>query len=108
MRMRWHQSKWQQRITACLIVATLAGLTCGMAEACPSCKAALAGDKGQGDLVRGFFWSILFMLCTPFAVFTGMSGYFYVLVQRARKQKTPTTSQTAGNIAETSRTETRG
>jgi hypothetical protein len=73
----------------CLIVATLALAVVGMAEACPSCKAALAADSGRGDLVSGFFWSILFMLSMPFMVLGGMSGYFYYLVRRARPANEP-------------------
>lgn len=72
------------RITRCLTLAALALVAVGAAEACPSCKAALAGDTHQGDLVGGFFWSILFMLSMPFMVFGGMSGYFYYLVRQAR------------------------
>ena len=54
------------------------------AWACPSCKEALAaGDPERAHLVRGFFWSILFMLCTPFAILTGFGTYAYVLVRRA-------------------------
>jgi len=54
------------------------------AAACPSCKAALANQEGQGDLVAGFFWSILFMMSMPFALTASFGGYMYVLVRRAR------------------------
>ena len=54
------------------------------AAACPSCKAALANQQGQGDLVTGFFWSILFMMSMPFALTASFGGYMYVLVRRAR------------------------
>jgi hypothetical protein len=53
------------------------------AWACPFCKEAL-GSGGQGDLVSGFFYSILFMLSMPLLIVTGMGTYFYVLVRRAR------------------------
>lgn len=72
------------RILCGAVVAALVLSAAGSAEACPSCKAALAADSGQGDLVSGFFWSILFMLSMPFIVLGGMSGYFYYLVRRAR------------------------
>jgi heme/copper-type cytochrome/quinol oxidase subunit 2 len=52
------------------------------AWACPFCKEAL-GSSG-GDLVSGFFYSILFMLSMPFLIVTGMGTYMYVLVRRAR------------------------
>jgi len=74
-----------------LVVASLA-LVCVLAladtaAACPSCKAALANQEGRGDLVSGFFYSILFMLSMPFAIFGSFSGYFYYLVRRARQQQ---------------------
>lgn len=52
------------------------------ASACPFCKEALSSSGG--DLVSGFFYSILFMLSMPLMIFTGMGTYFYVLVRRAR------------------------
>jgi hypothetical protein len=74
-------------VAACLVV-TLVLLIAGTASACPSCKAALANQEGRGgDLVSGFFYSILFMLSMPFAIFGSMSGYFYMLVRRARRQQ---------------------
>lgn len=54
------------------------------ASACPMCKAALASGSGGGDLVSGFFYSILFMLSMPFLIFTGMATYMYSLVRKAR------------------------
>jgi hypothetical protein len=55
------------------------------AEACPMCKAALANKDGGGDLVSGFFYSILFMLSMPFAILGVFSGLMYREVRRARK-----------------------
>ena len=52
------------------------------AAACPFCKEALGA--GGGDLVNGFFYSILFMLSMPFLILGGISGYLYLLVRRAR------------------------
>jgi hypothetical protein len=57
------------------------------ATACPMCKEAL--NAGGGDLVNGFFYSILFMLSMPFLIVSGMSGYLYLLVRRARAAQTP-------------------
>ena len=55
-----------------------------MASACPSCKEALASSSGRGDLVSGFFWSILFMLSMPFVLLGSLGFYFYCLVRKAR------------------------
>ncbi len=66
-----------------IAVAALAlGLMAQSASACPMCKEALSA--GGGDLVSGFFYSILFMLSMPFMIVTGMGTYMYVLVRRAR------------------------
>lgn len=67
-----------------LVFAALALASVAAVEACPSCKAALSSGNPEGDLVGGFFWSILFMLSMPFMVFGGISGYFYYLVRKAR------------------------
>jgi hypothetical protein len=55
------------------------------AWACPGCKEALASGDGQGgDLVSGFFWSILFMLSMPFLIFGTFCTSMYIAVRRAR------------------------
>jgi heme/copper-type cytochrome/quinol oxidase subunit 2 len=59
-----------------------------IASACPTCKDSLASsDPGRENIVRGYFYSILFMLAMPFTIFTAMSAYFYYEVRKARKQK---------------------
>jgi hypothetical protein len=54
-----------------------------MASACPSCQAALAGDVSQGDLARGIYYSVLFMMSMPFAIV----GTFATLAYRAVKRE---------------------
>ena len=71
-------------LVAALVIVVL---NSGLAAACPSGKAALANQDGKGDLVSGFMYSILFMLSMPFAIFGSFSGYFYMLVRRARRQQ---------------------
>ena|SRR3990172_6214638 len=74
-----------QRSATLVCVVVLTAICCGSAAACPSCKVALANQGGgSGDLVQGFFWSILFMLSMPFAIVAGMGSYFYWLVRKAR------------------------
>ncbi len=61
------------------------------AWACPGCKEALAsGDGTGGDLVSGFFWSILFMLSMPFLIFGTFCGSMYFAVRRARAKQATT------------------
>ena len=60
---------------------------CGSAvEACPTCKEGMAGDEAtQASLIRGYFYSIIFMMSMPFLILTGLSTYFYLEVRRARR-----------------------
>lgn len=81
-----------------LALFVIVAITAGNALACPMCKAALGShDRSHGDLVSGFFWSILFMLSMPFLIFGSLSTYMYLLVRRARREANErrTTSATA-------------
>ena len=54
-------------------------------SACPTCKNSVAG---QEHLIRGYFWSIVFMMSMPFILLTSFSAYFYYLVRKARVAET--------------------
>jgi hypothetical protein len=59
-----------------------------VASACPNCKDALAAnDPTHSGVVKGYFYSILFMMGTPFAIIGGFSLYMYRQVQRAREER---------------------
>lgn len=69
-------------LVVCVLVLALPAAV----QACPSCKAALASQEGgQGNLVQGFFWSILFLLSMPAMIVGGLSTYMYTLVRKARR-----------------------
>jgi len=68
-------------ITALLLTA----IYVGVAEACPTCKEAVA--ENGGNLVRGYFWSIIFMMSMPFLILSALSAMFYLDVLRARRVK---------------------
>lgn len=54
-------------------------------DACPTCKQAISeGGADHEQVIRGYFWSILFMMSMPFIIFTSLCTYFYVLVRKAR------------------------
>lgn len=55
------------------------------ASACPKCKEAVAAQSNGQGLQRGFQYSILFMLAAPFGILTGLGGYFWWEVRRARR-----------------------
>jgi hypothetical protein len=58
------------------------------AMACPNCKESLAqNDPAHATLVRGYFWSILFMMSMPFLILGGLSALFWWEVRKAKLQK---------------------
>jgi hypothetical protein len=65
---------------ACLVVVLALTAT---AQACPSCKQALNSDGSQGELARGMYYSILFMMSMPFAIV----GTFGCMAYRAVKRE---------------------
>ncbi len=64
-------------LTAIILLACVS-----LAEACPTCKQGLADNNM--NMVRGFGWSIIFMMSVPFLTLGGVSGYFYYEVCKAR------------------------
>jgi len=59
----------------------------GVASACPTCKDSLANDPASANLVRGYAYSILFMLSMPPLIFSGLSAYFYWEVCKAKARQ---------------------
>lgn len=86
-RTRWRRAAHLLLSAAVLSIVMLAATD---AWACPMCKAALGSSgRNHGDLVGGFFWSILFMLSMPFLILGGLSAYMYRLVRQARRTAAP-------------------
>lgn len=57
------------------------------AWACPTCKEALASADGDNaNMVRGFFWSILFMMSMPFLLIGIFSAVMYRAVKKAKAE----------------------
>ena len=83
--------------TFCLAWALALGL-CAAAAACPTCKDNLANDPAAANLVRGYAYSIMFMLSMPPLIFGGLSAYFYWEVQKA-KARAAKDSAMAGPVA---------
>jgi hypothetical protein len=76
-------------ITRLLVPALCLVLVFGattVASACPSCKAALNGDGSQGDLARGIYYSVLFMMSMPFAIVGSFAGFMYRAVKREQRR----------------------
>jgi hypothetical protein len=67
--------------------------TPGVASACPSCQAALAGDGEHGDLARGIYYSILFMMSMPFAIIGTFSFMAYRAVKNEQRRQAEAKAQ---------------
>lgn len=68
-------------------VAVIVLGACSVASACPSCQAALAGDEAQGDLARGIYYSILFMMSMPFAIVGTFGTLAYRTIKREQRKR---------------------
>ncbi len=77
-----------QQLVRLTVIALMVFVVTSTVWACPNCKEALAAnDPGQDGLVKGYFYSILFMLGMPFTVLSCFSVYMYRQVLRARAQR---------------------
>ena len=66
---------------AVLLAALTFGPAAGVAEACPSCKAANETDSRRP---QAYMYSILFMMSMPAIVLTGFGVGFYRISRRHR------------------------
>jgi hypothetical protein len=70
-------------VSVCFLVVMSIAAT---ASACPSCKQALGADGSQGDLARGIYYSILFMMSMPFAIVGSFGFMAYRAVKREQRR----------------------
>ena len=71
---------------ACLGVA-LAALLCAprASVACPTCKDGMAANDPEHEhMVKGYFYSILFMMGMPYLLLSSFGLYMYLEVRKAR------------------------
>lgn len=70
---------------ACCVTASAMLLAPDAADACPTCKDAIAQNDPQHQaMVKGYFYSILFMMSMPFVVLGTFGGMAYLSVRCAR------------------------
>ena len=68
------------------IVVVLLLLIASVAAACPTCKEGLAQNDPQGQaLAAGYYYSILFMMSTPYIVLGTFGSFAYLSIRRARE-----------------------
>lgn len=79
-----------------LILTTLLGGLCfaSPVQACPACKDSLPNEqavdpaeRAAAGTARGYYYSILFMLATPFILVGGMGTMFYFTAQKAKVRR---------------------
>jgi hypothetical protein len=79
-------AKFARRIILGVLCLVVLSATASVASACPSCQAALNSDANPGDLPRGIYYSILFMMSMPFAIVGTFSYLAYRAVKREQRR----------------------
>jgi len=71
---------------ACLVVALAALFAAPSSSvACPTCKDGMAAnDPDHEHMVKGYFYSILFMMGMPYLLLSSFGLYMYLEVRKAR------------------------
>lgn len=83
-----NMSKTLQRHLALVAMVGFAWLCLQtFAMACPTCAEGMNNDPNHATLVRGYFWSIIFMMSMPFVIFTALCSYFYYEIRRGRARQ---------------------
>ncbi len=68
-----------------LLVLVVMCLMASVASACPNCKEAMEKqDPTHGGMVKGYFYSIIFMMSTPYLLLGTFCAVMYYRVRRAR------------------------
>ena len=81
---------FERRVGLVLIAVVLFLLLNSVAVACPNCKEAMEKqDPTHGGMVKGYFYSILFMMGTPYLVLGTFCAVMYYRVRRARRAGKP-------------------
>jgi heme/copper-type cytochrome/quinol oxidase subunit 2 len=74
------------RIAIVAIALVLCLVLSSVAAACPNCKEAMEKqDPTHGGVVKGYFYSILFMMGTPYLVLGTFCAVMYYRVRKARR-----------------------
>src|SRR4051794_38674345 len=70
------------------IVLALVLMIASVAAACPTCKEGLAQNDPHGQAIAaGYYYSILFMMTTPYVVLATFLSAAYYSIRRARSAK---------------------
>ena len=76
----WLRNLLQFTFAVCVVLVVVQ-----LAEACPTCKEGLAeNDPQHASLVRGYFYSILFMMAMPFVILGTFGSFAYFSIRKAQ------------------------
>ncbi len=76
------------RLATVLLAVLFVAVVASVAQACPTCKDALEkNDPTHGGMVKGYFFSILFMMGTPYLVLASFCGVMYFRYRKARARR---------------------
>ncbi len=76
--------KLRRMLPACVALVALL-LVAAVAEACPGCKDSLSEtDPTKSGIVKGYFYSILFMMGMPYTLLSIFCATMYFKVRRLR------------------------
>jgi len=84
--MRNRTAKFARKIVLASLCLVALSAMASVASACPSCQAALNSDTNAGDLPRGIYYSILFMMSMPFAIVGTFGAFAYRAVKREQRR----------------------
>jgi len=91
------------RLLAIVPALILVLLFATAAEACPGCAEAQAGQGPErANIVRGYFWSIVFMMSMPFLMVGGFGTYCYAHFRKVGQSQAaaPTTPAAVSDAGE--------
>ncbi len=78
-----------RRLLIPVIALAAVMLVCTVASACTGCKDAMEQqDPTHGGMAKGYYYSILFMMATPYLLIGGFCGVMYYKVRRNRAKQT--------------------
>ena len=80
--------RWFKLAIALGIAVAVVGV-CNLASACPTCKDSVAqNDPHYQSMAKGYYYSILFMMSTPYIVLATFGSCAYYSIRRARQRQT--------------------
>src|SRR5215475_8148570 len=89
---------WISRLAVVLLLLTAVASSTRTVWACPTCSDAVAqNDPEHEHMVKGYFYSILFMMGVPYTVFMCFAGYMYWEVKKARARSAAEAAKAESN-----------